>query len=1197
MKTKLKSLILTVFITLSSLVAFAQVPPAQRQALIDLYNNTNGANWINKTGWDVNNPNAVVTSWNPVTQTGWYGVTVFNGHVIYLTLTNNNLTGPLNNNLKDLTNLLALSMQGNKLSGSIPLGMYQLQYLQDLNLSGNNLTGGLSSAISGLINVIDIRLSNNINFGGTIPEEIGTLTKINRINLDGCNLSGSIPGSIGQLTGLKSLFMQQNNLSGPLPASIGNLRNLDVIWLQDNKLSGPLPATLSGLKSITVLNLQRNQITGAIPSLVGMEKIISLDLGANQLTGSIPEDLGQLSTMRTLNLGANYLTGTIPPTLGNLGELWGLNLYYNNLEGSIPASFQNLRNLRTLQLTSNKLSGPIPNLTGLEFFSGFSIEENRFRFADFEAQFPQYMQKLSAYTAFMYAPQAKIDVEETITVPVGGTATLSMYNTDPRYTQNESYKWYKRNVGSTTWGLIPNQNNRTYVINGVNAANEGDYYCTSEHPQMTINTTSWLKLILTREIIKLRVSNCAPLTGVIKASQPDKTVPCTNSPVNFTFETSVTPITKHVWTFYGTDGTTVLHTQNTLTTNTIQYTYTAPGVYKVKVDVTDGNGCVTTIVKNITISGCNSCTINNPTSQTVKQLYINLLNHLHVKMVNEGSIPNGYNPPELVSLAPYITDTNPRIYNAQLLDGLFSFSFADHGLGIANADISFRQYNNSLALVADVNLSDFESAAVSKDYLLKYINNETEIKNSIRHINFCPTDGGITCVSHIAIVVDESGSIDETEAMKIRKQLKAFVQQQADYNDSHNANIHVSLIGMSDSDTDLRSAEHIPATRVTNSPAVMGMFNQWINNYRLRSGVGISPSSDYWKSGLTAALDAPVKPNAVIMITDGCQTANLEALINTMKRFKNYRTPGNTGQSLTPNGPQLYVVGIEEGYYVDENTTSPFGNVLPRNQNPNYVPDLMLSRAMDNTYTTAATSLRESLQFLLGYPSNEYPVADLNNFTKDYYGHDSFYILGSDIRYFTNNLVNKNFICGDEIYPDICDDCFSFQPEPGREYVISAWVKEDVKIQQKTYTGPQIKITYYKNKRADDTSDVIVTDTALPSGEIIDGWQRIVKRFKVPYNASIPSQSTVVVGFELFNDSPTKAAFFDDVRIHPLEGSMKAFVYDPETFKLMSELDENNYATFYEYDNEGGLVRIKKETEKGIKTIQETRSGNVIKVN
>ena len=40
----------------------------------------------------------------------------------------------------------------------------------------------------------------------------------------------------------------------------------------------------------------------------------------------------------------------------------------------------------------------------------------------------------------------------------------------------------------------------------------------------------------------------------------------------------------------------------------------------------------------------------------------------------------------------------------------------------------------------------------------------------------------------------------------------------------------------------------------------------------------------------------------------------------------------------------------------------------------------------------------------------------------------------------------------------------------------------------------------------------------------------------------------------------------------------------------MAELDENNYATFYEYDDDGTLIRVKKETERGIKTIKETRS-------
>jgi hypothetical protein len=40
----------------------------------------------------------------------------------------------------------------------------------------------------------------------------------------------------------------------------------------------------------------------------------------------------------------------------------------------------------------------------------------------------------------------------------------------------------------------------------------------------------------------------------------------------------------------------------------------------------------------------------------------------------------------------------------------------------------------------------------------------------------------------------------------------------------------------------------------------------------------------------------------------------------------------------------------------------------------------------------------------------------------------------------------------------------------------------------------------------------------------------------------------------------------------------------------MAEIDENGFATFYEYDDEGLLVRVKKETEKGIMTLKETRS-------
>jgi len=53
---------------------------------------------------------------------------------------------------------------------------------------------------------------------------------------------------------------------------------------------------------------------------------------------------------------------------------------------------------------------------------------------------------------------------------------------------------------------------------------------------------------------------------------------------------------------------------------------------------------------------------------------------------------------------------------------------------------------------------------------------------------------------------------------------------------------------------------------------------------------------------------------------------------------------------------------------------------------------------------------------------------------------------------------------------------------------------------------------------------------------------------------------------------------------------MKSYVYDPVSLRLSAELDANNYTTFYEYDEEGTLIRTKIETREGIKTVSETRS-------
>jgi hypothetical protein len=155
--------------------------------------------------------------------------------------------------------------------------------------------------------------------------------------------------------------------------------------------------------------------------------------------------------------------------------------------------------------------------------------------------------------------------------------------------------------------------------------------------------------------------------------------------------------------------------------------------------------------------------------------------------------------------------------------------------------------------------------------------------------------------------------------------------------------------------------------------------------------------------------------------------------------------------------------------------------------------------------------------------------------------------------------------------------CENFAPEDGKKYWISAWVKEDLPAQVKTYENTSIEVEFLGANPS--------TFQFYPTGDIVEGWQRIVGTFIVP------AQSTQLK-VHLVNGNGQIDAYFDDVRVHPFNASMKSYVYDPETFWLTAELDDNNYATFYEYDKEGQLIRIKKETARGIMTIQESRSSN-----
>lgn len=152
----------------------------------------------------------------------------------------------------------------------------------------------------------------------------------------------------------------------------------------------------------------------------------------------------------------------------------------------------------------------------------------------------------------------------------------------------------------------------------------------------------------------------------------------------------------------------------------------------------------------------------------------------------------------------------------------------------------------------------------------------------------------------------------------------------------------------------------------------------------------------------------------------------------------------------------------------------------------------------------------------------------------------------------------------------------SFALVPGKRMQFSAWVREA------SDSLVNYRPAYLKNHIELQFSGGNPVISFYPGGSIIEGWQKIEGEFRVPGNAN-------TANLVLSNDG-SQLVYFDDIRIHPYSANMKSYVYDDRTLKLAAELDENNYASFYEYDEEGQLVRVKKETIQGIKTIKETRN-------
>src|SRR5690349_9015740 len=149
----------------------AQVNVQDSLALVDLYDSTDGANWVHSKNWLTGSPVST-----------WYGITVTNGEVTTIDIRGNRLNGSIPTSIGNLENLKTLSLFGNKLSGVIPASIGNLKSLQTVWLSSNRLSGAIPSSIGNLVNLTDLDLSAN-QLSDSIPSSIGNLVNLTTLHV------------------------------------------------------------------------------------------------------------------------------------------------------------------------------------------------------------------------------------------------------------------------------------------------------------------------------------------------------------------------------------------------------------------------------------------------------------------------------------------------------------------------------------------------------------------------------------------------------------------------------------------------------------------------------------------------------------------------------------------------------------------------------------------------------------------------------------------------------------------------------------------------------------------------------------------------------------------------------------------------------------------------------------------------------
>lgn len=1194
------------FLFLSHLGVFAQnvVPDhVERAALLAIYNNTGGANWNVANRWTISNINSYPDS-------TLHGVSVINGDIAGIQLFNAGLTGTLPSELNNLTELRILRVSFNTgslgelpslaaltklktldfsntaLSGNIPAWLGSLSSLEVLNLSGNpgavtKLNGPIPPQLAQLTNLKRLYLSNNnLSQSGSIPNVLSDLDNVTRLELQNCQLTPSSVGSgLSGLSSLDTLNLSGNPsfaiAGGTFPDVLYNLPGLRTLSLRNVSLL-KLPGRFDQLP-ITTLDLSSNNFSDTtrlrtvIDTLKNLSSVATLQLvGCN--ISALPSNVKALATVKNLHLTSNPLQPVHCEALGSMPALKNLYLNFCNLT-SVPGTLVNVQTLEGLYLSNNNIFEVPSTIRDIPALKTLDLSSNGI------AALPSWFG-----TGNMISLQAlTLNGNQLTVLPdnFGGLINLKTLN----IASNQL-------TGAWPATFIALNNIETLNLPGnqIDSLPDLSTWTSLKYVQLQNNQLSGAVPAFLTQATSLKLS----------VDISDNTYGSAAPGAHFnTISASLVAQNNH-FTF---EGLLALKPVSGL------YMY-SPQLLNVdqEKEITAFAGGTLTLVAAVD-------TTTGPATRYQWFRYVDGINDLALNATPSAAYRYTFNVT--------IDDHESRYYYKITNTSLPALTIASNlqtlvitcDLVPTSVDFTSDRYLCAMNFIPQVT---YPSGCRTIAYNWNFGDNGTSPDKSPFHAY---GSGGTYTVA-MTVQYTCGGCVRDTT---INRQVTYRVA--ADF-------LVDSLISV----TTERKLNVISASAATFS-------DSWPLQHRMNTAgsTGFTTGTDgVWRNEGTYVYDVPRKKSQTVDIAaDGTfdldhfnwEQAGANAIphwikANTMTEYSPYsyelenrdvlgvysaalydyggHLPSANGVNMRNN--EMAFTGFE---YLDQQSSGNwvFGTqALPayylyevHSANKNVAIVRASLEQLENVSNVDVSS-RPLTVSIFAAPYDRYNfIADNDIVCMQPYPDNPAWSMIVLRKSPYPGLWNGTVKVKNQVTPVITPDVNNAiahsgttslrvtaqttfeQPlirlDSGKAYYVSAWV---------SVNNPHVTIP----KLADNLGfDVVLKDkngvshltkAIEPSGNIIEGWQQVKGTFVCPGNT-----------FKLsirFKPGSTGTAWYDDLRLHPEKGNMKSYVYDLKDYRLRAILDEENFATFFYYDQEGNLYLTKKETERGVRTISENIS-------